>query len=304
MLVDRRRALLALTSLALAACRRSSTSSERGGPAPVVGEGWKDITFDPDPDIPDGQRALLYAPPGSRGLPLLVALHGRGESGRGLEVGAHAWRDDYYIDRILQRLAAPPLTIADLQKTASKPRLDLLNRSLEANPFKGICLACPYTPDLPDKSAAGAAAYGRFITEKLLPRARAETGASADRAATGIDGVSMGGRLSLLVGLTRTDVFGAVGALQPAMRANEAAMFSELARAGMAKASSLLRLVSSEADPFLPAVRAVSERLRADGVVHELLVVPGNHDYDWNRGPGGVEMTLWHERVLRGLKAP
>lgn len=288
---------------ALAACRRSS--SEKGGaPAPIPGEGWKDISFAPSADMPDGQRALLYSPPGSQGLPLLVALHGRGESGRGLEVGAHAWRDDYYIDKTLQRLAAPPLVPADLRNVFSSERLNLLNRSLKESPFKGICLACPYSPDLPDKSAEGAAAFARFITDELLPRARAETRASSSREATGIDGVSMGGRLALLVGLTRPAVFGAVGALQPALKFTEAAMVSELAQRAMAKANVNLRLVSSDADPFLPAVRAVSERLRADSVVHEALVVPGNHDYEWNRGPGGVEMVLWHERVGRGLRAP
>src|SRR5690349_4568119 len=194
-MMDRRQMLLASLTIAVSACRRTSSP---GGPAPVPGEGWKDISFEPGADIPEGQRALLYSPPGSRDLPLLVALHGRGESGRGLEIGAHAWRDDYYIDRLLQRLAAPPLTVADLQNTASQPRLDLLNRSLQENPFKGICLACPYSPDLPAKTSDAAAALTRFITHVLLPRARAETNASADRKATGIDGVSMGGRLALL----------------------------------------------------------------------------------------------------------
>jgi enterochelin esterase-like enzyme len=121
---------------------------------------------------------------------------------------------------------------------------------------------------------------------------------------TGIDGVSMGGRLALLVGLSRPDVFGAVGALQPALKASEGPMISELARAAMAKHPVQLRLVSSEADPFLPAIRAVSTQLRADGVVHEFLVLHGHHDYEFNRGPGGTEMLLWHERALRGLRPP
>jgi iron(III)-salmochelin esterase len=29
-------------------------------------------------------------------------------------------------------------------------------------------------------------------------------------------------------------------------------------------------------------------------------VIPGGHDYTFNRGPGGIEMLLWHDRVLRG----
>ena len=45
----------------------------------------------------------------------------------------------------------------------------------------------------------------------------------------------------------------------------------------MAKAPVRLRLVTSEEDYFLAAVRAASERMRADGVEHELLVIPGTH---------------------------
>jgi iron(III)-salmochelin esterase len=81
-------------------------------------------------------------------------------------------------------------------------------------------------------------------------------------------------------------------------------MFSALSRSAMEQRSLRLRLVSSEADPFLPAIRTISDRMRADGVAHELLVVPGPHDYAWNRGPGGAEMILWHERVQRGLAPP
>lgn len=308
-LAGRRRVLAGIASLALASsCRSRSSSGSAGGPAgeppPATGAGWREVTFEATADEPEGQRALLYGPPGTRDLPLLITLHGRGESGRGLDVGARAWRDDYLIDRLLRRLEAPPLAKADLGGFVTQQRLALLNNSLSAQPFKGLCLACPYTPDLPDKSPKGADAYARFLVDRLLPRARTETGAATSRDATGIDGVSMGGRLALLVGLARPDIFGAVGALQPALKFQEGPMFSELARAAMEKHPVLLRLVSSEADPFLPAIRAVSDRMRADGVPHELLVTPGRHDYDYNRGTGGAEMLLWHERVQRGLPAP
>jgi len=311
--IDRRRALIGIASLAsssLASCKREGAAPHAGGsgesPAPQASssEGWKEIAFDPGPDAPEGQRALVFTTPDAPERPLLIALHGRGESGRGLDAGARGWRDDYRIGRLIERLHRPPLTPEDLLKTVSRDRLARLNASLKAEPYRGLSLVCPYTPDLPDKSPAGAAGFGRFVVDQLLPKARAVTGSRADRAVTGIDGVSMGGRLALLVGLSRPDIFGSVGALQPALKASEGPMISELARAAMDKFPIELRLVSSEADPFLPAVRAVSDRLRADGVVHELLIAQGNHDYDWNRGPGGAEMLLWHERVLRGIRPP
>ncbi|WP_437633022.1 alpha/beta hydrolase [Sorangium sp. So ce854] len=304
--LSRRRALLGLAALASTSCRRSS-SPPPPDPAPAspgaAAPGWKDLAFEPGPGGEGPQRALLLAP-GDAAAPLLVALHGRGEAVRGVEVGARGWRDDYGLDATLERLRTPPLEPEDLGHMARRERLAQLNASLAAHPYRGLCVATPFTPDLRDRSVEGAAGFGRFVVERLLPRARAEGACQAAREATGIDGVSLGGRIALLVGLSHPDVFGAVGALQPAVRASEAEMFSALARRAMERRKVALRLVSSEADPFLPAIQAISDRLRQDGVAHELLIVPGPHDYAWNRGPGGVEMVLWHERVLRGLSPP
>ena len=61
-----------------------------------------------------------------------------------------------------------------------------------------------------------------------------------------------------------------------------------------------LRLVTSDRDYFRGAVLGLHLALKADGIEHEHLVIPGPHDYAFNRGPGGVEMLLWHDRVLRG----
>jgi predicted esterase len=309
---DRRQFLLGGVALAAAACSKSPSGStgSTGSVTPPPGGAWRLASFDPGPDSPEGERAMILAPwpagggPDPAARPLLVALHGRGEAGRGLDVGAAGWPNDYLLDRMHRRLLAPPLTPSDLRDMTSPARLARLNASLAAAPYQGIGVATPYTPDLPDKSTKGAQGFARFVIESLLPRLRVETGSKGDRERTGIDGVSMGGRLSLLVGLSHPEVFGAVGALQPAIRVEEAPMISALAQAAMAKAKVVLRLVSSEEDYFLAAVKAASERMRADGVPHELLVIPGTHGYEFNRGPGGAEMLLWHERVLRGLSAP
>lgn len=296
---------MTLGGVALAGCGRGCDQvPRREAPPAPAGPDWRDLTFPPSSDAPDGQRALLLAPGGGKGLPLLVALHGRGESGRGLEAGARGWRDDYFLERAHRRLGAPPLTADDLEGFSEPGRLARLNASLVANRYAGLCVACPYTPDLPDRSPSGARAFASFVVDQLLARARSETSCVATRSGTGIDGVSMGGRLALWLGLTRPDVFGAVGALQPAIRVDEAESIAKLAKEATAKAPLALRLVSSDGDPFLPAVRALSEALSAAGVPHDRVETPGPHDYAWNRGPGSVEMLLWHDRALRGLPPP
>lgn len=298
-MLHRRQLLTGLAALALPSCRRDA-----GGPAAPPDPAWRELAFEPSADSPDPQRALLFAPPGAATLPVLVALHGRGEAVRGLEIGARGWRDDYHIDQLLRRLSAPPLTDADLRGFSDPARLARLNASLARDPWRGLAIVTPYTPDLADRSAEGARPFARFLVERLLPRVRAEAGCAAPREATGIDGVSLGGRLALLVGLTCSEAFGAVGALQPAIRREEAPRIAELARRAAQQRPLRLRLVSSERDPFLPAVEALGDALAQAGVAHEVVITPGPHDYAWNRGPGGAEMLLWHERVLRGLAPP
>lgn len=298
----RRRALLAALA-ACAACdgceRPSSTSAPSPAPTTSFRGSWRELRFTPTPAYDDEQMAAVLVATSS---PVLVAIHGRGEAGRGLAVGARGWRDDYELDRAQARCKAPPLTVKDFHGFVAPERLDQLNASLAAQPYQGLNVACPYTPALADRSVAGAAPFGRFVTEVLLPRVRREVAALSTRDDTGIDGVSMGGRLALVVGLSHPDVFGAVGALQPAIAEREADALADLAARAEPRPS--LRLVSSDGDPFLGAVRALSKALTARNVAHQLVVTPGPHDYVWNKGPGSYEMLLWHERVLRGAPAP
>jgi pimeloyl-ACP methyl ester carboxylesterase len=305
-----RRTFLAGSAMALGACRRASSSDSDSEARAVASStpvslpaDWHDVTFDPAPDHPRGERAFVHTPPGEA-LPLLVAFHGRTESLRTLEVGAGAWLHDYNMPRQFERLLHPPLLEGDFRGMASPPRIEALNASLQKKPFRGLVTACPYCPDLPDRSTAGAASFGRFIALELVPRARALGGCPSDRAATGIDGISMGGRLALVVGLSHPEVFGAVGAMQPAIRVEEAQGIADLAREAMAKSPLHLRILSSEEDEFRPAAEALADRLNAAGVPHEFLVLPGKHGYEFNRGPGCIEMLAWHERVERGLAPP
>ncbi len=293
-IIPRRAFLAGVAGCSLAACQKSSSPV-----APEAGR-WRDLSFPP----PEEQRSLVLVPPSSAPLPLLVALHGRGESGRGLEVGAKAWRDDYGLDKLDACLRAGALTRADLGDMVLDDRLGKLNDSLKKNSYTGLVVACPYTPDLKDRSAKGSAPFAQFVRESLLPRVQSESKHPVTRESTGIDGVSMGGRLALLVGFLHADIFGAVGALQPAIKVEEAEMFALMAKRATHDKKLSIRLVSSEKDPFLAAVQALSKAFDAENVKHDLVVTPGPHDYAWNRGPGGAEMLLWHERVLRGLPGP
>jgi pimeloyl-ACP methyl ester carboxylesterase len=300
-LMSRRDALLSAAALAL-----PGAAGCKGGTVGATGIGaWRELAFDPTAAYPEAERALLLVPDGAKELPLVVALHGRGESGRGLDAGARGFRDDYALDRVDARLRAPPITHADLLGFVTDARLAQFNASLAAQPYRGVVLATPYTPDLHDRSFAGAEAFARFVTETLIPRARSVAGSAAAAGLPGIDGVSMGGRLALWIGLRFPELFSALGAMQPALKVEEAPQVAALARAARDKAPKLrIRLLSSEQDPFLAAVKATSAKMNDAGVTHDLVIDPGPHDYIFNRGPGCAEMLLWQDRALRGLPSP
>lgn len=315
----RRRALLGWATASSAAALSTSVlgceraSAERGGealaaPAPdpatakPVGDpreakevaSWRELDLPGSASFREPGRVTVRPRPDA---PLLVALHGAGENAKGLVGGSRGFRDDYGLDRAYARLEAPPLTTADLGGFVTPARLAELNTTLAAEPFAGLGVACPFTPYVQDLE--GAKRWAGFLEEVLLPAARTAAGTRAD-APQGIDGISMGGRLALLVGFARPDLFAAVGASQPAVKPEEVRTFAELAAKAHATRPRPLRLVSSQGDFYLEAIRALSAALTRRHVPHQLLVTPGPHDYPWNRGPGSTEMLLFHDRVLRG----
>jgi iron(III)-salmochelin esterase len=253
---------------------------------------WRDEQFEKSGAQPDGQMAAIFAPETSASWPILVALHGRGEAGRGLAAGAHGWRDDYDLDVVRTKLESGKLSRADSKEMLSPERVATLAASLAKNPWRGLRVACPYCP----VPSGDWRSFGGFVTGSLLERA-----GKPARAATGIDGVSMGGRYALEIGFGAGEHFGAVGALQPAIRENEADEFAARAeRARAAHGEQAIQLVTSTGDAFRDATEALAAALAKRGVEHRLLLTEGPHDYIWNRGPGAIEMLMFHERVLRG----
>ncbi len=287
---------------ALSAPTASSTPALAGEPSML------DWSFPGAAAAGGAERALVIVPrqgPGDerRRFPVLVALHGRGEAVRGPEAGAYGWVRDYHLPAHLAALGRGVLRADDFQSFVAPGRLSAFNEALRAHPYAGLIVVCPHTPDVlrPPSSLDAAAPFGRWVVEALLPKVFAECPAATD--SVGIDGVSLGGRVALLVGAGAPATFKSVGTLQPAFQASEAAALTARARAYLAaRPEGRLRLLTSEEDPFREAVGAIHEAWRAAGLGHEHRVVLGPHNYAFNRGPGGFEMLLWHERVLRGLE--
>jgi hypothetical protein len=234
------------------------------------------------------------------GLPLLVALHGLGESQKGREPGSWGWIKDYKLERAMLALRGGVLKPAHFQGFVDGARLSRINKSLRKRPFRGVVVACPYTPDRPGDRSLQAVDFAELLVDRLLPQVRAETGVLGGAACTGLDGISLGGRLSLLVALARPAAFGAVGSMQTALDATEVKELAGKLAAAFGAGGPRLRLLTSEQDFYREAAAALHAELRTVGLAHQYLRVPGPHAYAFNRGPGAIEMLLWHDRVLRG----
>jgi iron(III)-salmochelin esterase len=232
-------------------------------------------------------------------FPVVIALHGRGEATRGPEAGAYGWVRDYHLLQTQKVLSLGLITTDDMQSLADPLRLQSFNDSLKKQSYQGLIVVCPHTPDIlaGKRTLNDATSFGKWLTETLLPRVQKETPASQ---AVGIDGVSLGGRVSLLVGAKYPQTFQSVGGLQPAIQVAEG---TELAQRfehyAQEQPHGHIRLLTSSKDYFLEPVKTLSRKLRKRQVEHELVIIPGPHDYSFNQGPGGFEMLMWHDRVLR-----
>jgi iron(III)-salmochelin esterase len=240
----------------------------------------------------------VWGAPGEK-FPVVFAFHGRGEALKTPWEGAMGWARDYGLTRAFERLRNPPLTTADFEGFVTAEDLANKNEELSSTPYRGVIVVCPFVADANARSEAQFAAYAPFLREKLLPRLAAETPAIGTRDATGIDGISQGGSFSLRVGLAHPEIFGAVSAIQAAIGEGRASQWVELAKASRARNPKLkLRLLTSYDDSFRMDVTRTSEAWRAAGIEHDFTLVPGPHDYPFNRGPGSYELLTWHDRVL------
>lgn len=299
---------------ALPACREkppgqigeASSAADLTRALDAAGVTLRDWTFPEAASMGGPERAVILVPRAStdgQRFPVLVALPGRGEALRGAEVSAYAWVKTYKLLAIFAALARGRLVEGDLGSMVEPSRLEAMNQSLAAAPFGGVILVCPHVPDLTGaRNLAPTERWGQSLLEHVLPRVRRECPVSD---AVGIDGVSMGGRVAMLVGLANPGDFASVSGIQPAFQASEAASLTERARAYLAaRPGGKIRLLTSDRDHFRAAVGEIDGVMRRAGVAHEHRLVVGPHDYSFNEGPGGAELLLWHERVLRGLPPP
>jgi hypothetical protein len=253
---------------------------------------------------------VVVAPKSERPLPIVVALHGRGESKKPPARGARGFLDDYALERAIERLHQTPLGRSDYHGFVDAVRLERVNAALRERPFTGLVVVLPYLPDAfgGPRLFEDARPYGRFLVDEVLPRLRRDlpgrgTELSGEVSMTSLCGVSLGGRAALTVGSSFSASFGVIGAIQPALDESELASVADaLARARRNNPRQRLWLMTSREDYFRGTTEALQAELEARGYFFDRSLAEGNHGYEFNRGPLVLEMLLHNDRVLRGYE--
>lgn len=272
----------------------------RAGPATDPFE-VKELIVPGHPKV--GKRFTLLVPkhlPAGQRVGLLVALHGLGETGD-QRTGAHAWLERYGLGSAYRRLLEPPVEPVTKHPYWAPGRLAEVNAALRAEPFGGLAVACPYTPNVYKASSRQRMLddYADWIVDVVLPRARAEAPVHADVAHTSLDGCSLGGYVGMEVFLRKPDHFGAWGSVQGALGRHRVPRYAErLAALEERSGERPLHLLTSSGDAFREVNELLSKLLAERGVKHELRVGRGPHNQPWLRDEGTLEMLLWHQRAI------
>jgi hypothetical protein len=233
-------------------------------------------------------------------VPLLVLFHGLGETGdKG--TGVYAWVERYGLGTSYARLRRPPIVRTSKRAGLwSDARLATVNAALAAQPLRGMAIACPYTPSMAMLPEGELDRYARWVTDVVVPRARAEAPVIPDAAHTAIDGVSLGAWVGIEVFLRRPEAFSAWGGVQSALNAAKIEGYADKLAAAVGKAPrTSLHVETSEADVFRETNTALASALRRKGAGVDFVVLPGPHDQVFLRESGTIEMLLWHDRRMR-----
>lgn len=228
--------------------------------------------------------------------PLVIAFGGAGECAKPPRSGALAWMHYYQTDEAVAALAKNHLTTRDFRGLVSSSRLSRYNADLKKHPYRGVILACPYSPLLSPLQGVESPGYEKYIVEELIPELeRRYRVASGD---IGVDGVSMGGSRSMYYGFKYPEIFRSVGSIQGAFGPYFDLYADLVKRNRETLKERSIQLVTSDGDVMAPAVARMHQLLKANGIPHQYLVLTGPHDYIFNQGPGSIALLVFHDKAL------
>lgn len=224
--------------------------------------------------LPDPRDLIVYLPPGyhdepARHYPVLYMQDGQNLfDPRTSFVPGRTWQMREAADAAILADSVEPLVIVGIYNTGDRRLAE-------------------YTPEPDPKLAGGeAAAYGRMLVDNLIPFIAAHYRIQLGREHTGIGGSSLGGLLSLFLGLHLPAVFGKLAVLSPSVWWNHKSILSHLnehAAQIWERPRLWLDVGDQEGSKTLKEAEQLARRLRANGwepgkTLHFERIHGGTHD--------------------------
>lgn len=232
----------------------------------------------------------VYLPPGyeessARAYPLLILQDGQNLFDPETSfIRGRTWRVAEAADEAIEAGLVEPLVIAGVANAGEKRLAE-------------------YTPSRDWKMGGGdAGKYGEMLTRELLPFLRSEYRLKADAENTGIGGSSLGGLVSLWLGLREPEVFGKLAVLSPSVWWNHKYIVSFVNDRGpeiRRRPRIWLDVGDAEGRRTLGDAELLAARLRAHGWrnetdLHFERIAGGRHDEDsWAQRVGPMLRFLF-----------
>ncbi len=235
--------------------------------------------------LPDDRDVLVWLPPvygtePERRFPVLYMHDGQNLfDGRTSYVTGRTWRAHATADRLSREQLIEPVILVGINNT-------------------GLRRMAEYTPSKDKRFGGGEGPlYGRLLVDELKPLIDESLRTKAEPSNTGLAGSSLGGLISLSLGLDYPQVFGKLGVLSPSVWWNDREILS---RVGAARPSS---------KPKIWLDMGMSEglrHLRDTDLLHHRLTGRGwrdERDLRYLRVPGGLhDEDAWARRFPRVLQ--
>ncbi len=155
--------------------------------------------------LPEARDLIVYVPPGydeelERTYPVLYLHDGQNLfDGRTSFVHGRTWQVREHADAAIEAGEVEPLVIVGIYNTGDRRLAE-------------------YTPDASRQMGGGEAdSYGLMITRELLPWIASQYRVRHDRASTGMGGSSLGGLVTLFLGIRCAQHFGKLAVLSPSV---------------------------------------------------------------------------------------
>ncbi len=155
--------------------------------------------------LPDDRHVMVYVPPqyfeqSARRFPVFYLQDGQNLfDGRTSYLAGRTWRAHTTADALVDKGAMEPVILVGIANT-------------------GVRRMAEYTPTRDPRMGGGeGASYGRMLMEELKPAMDALYRTLPEAQNTGLGGSSLGGLISLYLGLTHPEVFGRLAVMSPSI---------------------------------------------------------------------------------------